>query len=242
MPTGASGAKSGADGPAAGNGPGHVVWYHARRTTFVPGVVVGSMALFPDRIETERLELEAMTTESVDVMKFYRICSGQTSQDIADVTEYLTWDPHETPKETLEFLEYVEQKRADDEGTEYLIRPREGEPGAGEIAGATGITVDWDRRVAEPGLWLRKPYWGRGYSGERAAALMELTFEQLDLEVFAVDHLVGNENSRRAIEKYVEAHGGGHDGRLRNWHAVDGEPLDVHRYSVTREQYRDATE
>jgi RimJ/RimL family protein N-acetyltransferase len=198
--------------------------------------------LFPERIETDRLELEAMTTDSVDVMAFYRICSGEASEDIEEVTEYLTWDPHDHPRETLEFLELVEGKLADDEGAEYLIRPKPGEDGAGELAGATGLTVDWDRRTATLGLWLRKPFWGRGYSGERAGALMEVAFERLDLDLVAVSHLDGNEKSRSAIEKYVSAHGGRREGLLRNWDAVDGEPRDLHRYTVSRAEYLGATD
>jgi RimJ/RimL family protein N-acetyltransferase len=89
-------------------------------------------------------------------------------------------------------------------------------------------------------MWLRKPFWGRGYSGERAAALMELAFERLDLELVAVTHLVGNEKSRRAIEKYVEAHDGRHEGRLRNRDATGEDPRDLHRYTVSAEEYRDS--
>jgi ribosomal-protein-alanine N-acetyltransferase len=197
--------------------------------------------LFPERIETDRLELTAMTTETVDAMEYYRVCSGQAAEAMGEVTENLTWDPHETPKETVAFLELVERKRADEDGTEYLIRPKEGEDGAGEIAGATGLSVDWDRRTGTLGMWLRKPFWGRGYSGERAAALMELAFERLDLELVAVTHVVGNEKSRRAVEKYVDAHGGSHDGRLRNWDATGDEPRDLHRYTVSAEEYEEAT-
>jgi RimJ/RimL family protein N-acetyltransferase len=196
--------------------------------------------LFPERIETDRLELAAMTTDSVDVMEFYRICSGEAAEAIEEVTENLTWEPHDHPKETIEFLEFVEDKRESDDGTEYLIRPKAGEDGAGEVAGATGISVDWDRRTATLGMWLRRPFWGRGYSGERAAALMELAFERLDLELVAVTHMVGNEKSRRAIEKYVEAHGGRHEGRLRNWDATGEAPRDLHRYTVSAEEYRDS--
>jgi RimJ/RimL family protein N-acetyltransferase len=202
---------------------------------------MGDSKLFPERIETDRLELAAMTTDSVDVLEYYRICAGLESRDIDEVTEYLPWDPHDHPKETLEFLESVEDRRTNDDGTEYLIRPKEGEDYAGEIAGATMLRADWDRRTGILGMWLRKPFWGRGYSGERAAALMEVAFERLDLELVAVSHVEGNDKSRRAIEKYVEAHGGRHEGLLRNWLTIDGQPHDLHRYSVSREEYREAT-
>jgi len=206
---------------------------------------MASSPLFPDRIETERLELELLTTETVDVMEYYRICSGQYDEgDFSEVTEYLTWSPHDHPKETLEFLRSVEEKVREGDGVTYALRPKEGEPRAGDLAGAAGIGADWDRRTAEFGTWLRRPFWGRGYSGERAAAFIEVAFEHVDLDLVAVSHVKGNEKSRRAIEKYVEAHGGRREGVFRN-HVVDqdgGPPMDEVRYSIGREEYEDATE
>lgn len=197
--------------------------------------------LFPERIETERLELVAIPAASTDVLDLYRIASGQEGDDMETVTEYLTWDPHETPKETLEFVEAVTEKRRNEDGSEYAIYPKEGDR-AGEFAGMAGVGVDWDRRTAGFGTWLREPFWGRGYSGERAAAFVDLAFQHLDLELVAVSHEVGNEKSRRAIEKYVEAHGGRREGILRN--QVQGsaaDPVDVVRYTVAREEYEAAT-
>jgi len=195
--------------------------------------------LFPERIETERLELTALTDDTVDVHELFRVCSPH-EPDIDEATEYVSWTPHATPKETAAFVESATAKRREGEGAEYVIRPRTGEEGAGDLAGTTGLTLDWDRRLGTLGVWLRKRFWGRGYSGERAAAMLELAFETLELEVVAVFHDVDNENSRRAIEKYVAAHGGRHEGRLRNGYTgVDG-PVDVERYSVTRAEYEAA--
>jgi hypothetical protein len=56
-----------------------------------------------------------------------------------------------------------------------------------------------------------------------------------------VAHQPGNEQSQRAVEKYVEAHGGQYDGLLRNWVVKDDEIRDLRRYTVTREQYEEAT-
>lgn len=197
--------------------------------------------LFPERIETDRLVLEAMTSESVDTLELYEHVR-EGAPHVEEVTRYLTWGPHETPKATQEFLEFVTENRERGEGSEYLIRPKDGEDGAGEIAGVTNVGVDWEKRSAELGIWLRKRFWGRGYSGERAAALFELAFDRLDLEVVVVTVQQGNEQSRRAVESYVEAHGGNHEGVLRNYHLDrDGEPVDVHRFSVTRKEYAVAT-
>jgi RimJ/RimL family protein N-acetyltransferase len=196
--------------------------------------------LFPERIETDRLVLEAFTRENVDVETLYRH-SSRHNPHIEEITEYLTWDPHETPKESLEFLESQEQARADGEDATYVVRPKHDEHGTGEFVGMTGLHPNWGYRTATFGMWLRKPFWDRGYSGERAAALMAVAFERLDLEVVTVSHQAGNEQSRRAIGKYVEAHGGQHEGLLRNGERGPDGPLDVRRYTVTCEQWSEAT-
>ncbi len=190
--------------------------------------------MFPERIETERLVLEALTHENVDMFELYRHVS-RDAPNIDEITKYLSWTPHATPKETKDFIDAMEKNRAEGSGAEFVIRPRD-EPD--EIAGATGVYADWERRTGTLGLWLRKSYWGRGYSGERAAALMELAFDTLDLELVAVEHIDGNEQSKRAIEKYIDAHGGQHDGLLRNWQPGDDEVYDLHRYTVTQEQWQ----
>lgn len=199
------------------------------------------MAFFPEHLETERLELEAMTTETLDPLTLYEH-SSHREPEIEEVTRYLTWEPHETPKESRDFLDHVTEAREAGEKASYVVRPKAGEDGAGEFAGLTGLGVDWDRRMGTLGMWLRKPFWGRGYSGERASELMRVAFERLDLDVVAVECDVDNEKSRRAIEKYVDTHGGRQEGTLRNWTDHGDGPTTVHRYSVTSEEYRDATE
>ncbi|WP_224449198.1 GNAT family N-acetyltransferase [Haloprofundus salilacus] len=196
--------------------------------------------LFPTVIETERLRLEPRAPEYVDVHELYRICSS-SSPEMEEVTRYLPWSPHETPKETFGFLRRGEENREKHKKADYVIRPREGEDGAGEIAGFGGLTLQWDRRSASLGLWLRKRFWGRGYSGERAAALLHLAFEQLDLELVRVAHDLENENSRRAIERYVECFDGQCDGTFRNAAATaDGDVVDQTHYTISQEQWRAA--
>ncbi|EMA64958.1 GNAT family N-acetyltransferase [Halorubrum kocurii] len=196
--------------------------------------------MFPETIETDRLRLEPGWPERVDLDDCYRICSSDPGID--EVTEHVTWDPHETKKETLEFLERGRERWEDGEAAGYVIRPREGEDGAGEIAGFGGFSVDWEKRTAVLGTWLRKRFWGRGYSGERAAALAEVAFADLDLDLVAVSHLPENEQSQRAIEKYVDRLGGRREGLLRNQISfLDGSVHDEVRYSISQGEWRDAT-
>ena len=195
--------------------------------------------LFPTTIETDRLRLEALTLETMeqaDVLALYDRCSNDP--DIERVTKYLSWDPHTTPRDTLEFLEDVTDRWTECGGGSYAIYPTDGEDGAGEFAGDAGFGVDWDARTMTLGIWLRKRFWGRGYSGERAAAMMALAFDRLDLEVVVIEAHVDNENSNRAIQRYVGRHGGRREGLLRNWRADGGNPVDCYRYTVSRDEYQ----
>lgn len=195
--------------------------------------------MFPEVIETERLRLEPRTPEFVDPLTVYEHCK-RGAPDIDEITEHLPWEPHPHPKESLEFLQRGEKAHADHEGADYVIRPRRGEDGAGEVAGFGGLKLDWEKESAEIGVWLRKPFWGRGYSSERAVALASLAFDRLDLDLLTVAHVPTNEQSERAIEKYVEAMGGRREGTLRNAAVGSEGPVDYVRYSVSQQEWTDA--
>ena len=195
--------------------------------------------MFPERILTERLRLDRHDA-AVDALAFYEHAGARRSDTVAEECEHLSWRPHGTPKESHDVLQSFRESWEDREDAIYAVSPLEGESGADEFAGNTGLNVDWDRRTGTLGIWLRKPFWGRGYSGERALALAELAFRRLDLELLAVTVFPENEQSVRAIEKYVDRMGGRQEGRLRNRVVPDDDPRDVLRYSVSREEWRDA--
>lgn len=123
-----------------------------------------------------------------------------------------------------------------------MIRPKESVDGAGAIAGTTGLYPDWEKRSATLGIVLDRRFWGRGYSGERADAILSVAFDRLDLELVVAAHVEGNEKSRRAIKKYVERYDGQYEGLLRNWHLQADTVADVHRYTISRDEYFEASD
>jgi ribosomal-protein-alanine N-acetyltransferase len=207
--------------------------------------------LFPRVVRTERLRFERFRPSLLDALDrdaLYRYYA--TEDGIEDATAMMTWSPHAHPRETVETMGML----ADAEGEAvYAVFPREDldadqdpegvDPSAldaADFAGTAGIHPDWERRLSGFGMWLRKPYWGRGYSGERADAFVELAFDRLDVEAVAVETYPSNEQSRRAIEKYVDRWGGSFQGAFRHLKATDG-PQDVRRYVVDRADYDAAT-
>lgn len=195
-------------------------------------------SLFPATLETDRLILEAVDPGTTDVFEHYEAFADDP--DPETVYEYVPLSEPATPAESRHFVRRAGANRDDGDAVTYLLRPREGESAAGALAGTTTLFVEWDTRTAQSAILLRKPFWGRGYSAERAGALLELAFERLDLDAFAVSCVAENDRSKRAIEKYVRAHGGRYEGRFRNFHAIDGEPVDLLRYSISRAAYRSA--
>jgi RimJ/RimL family protein N-acetyltransferase len=199
--------------------------------------------LFPPVVETERLRLERLD-ESVDARELYGVVSARTGDDgIGEVTEHVPWSPHRTVQETREFLDHAASQWTESQSAEYAVRPKAGEPGAGAFAGCCGLTCRWDRSVAEPGIWLRKPFWGRGYSGERARALVALAFDRLDLDVVRVGVAAANERSRRAVATYVAALGGREEGVRRRGLVIGPDDVrDEVCFSLTQAEWRDATD
>lgn len=54
----------------------------------------------------------------------------------------------------------------------------------------------------------------------------------------SVTHQVGNDKSRRAIEKYVDRFGGRREGTFRNFHGFgDDGAVDAVRYTISRDEW-----
>lgn len=198
--------------------------------------------LFPYRIETDRLELERLCRENVDLFTYYELCAAD--DDIEEVTRHLYWNSPRTVMDARELLN--NEQRSWEEGTKasYLVRPFEAdEDEYGGIAGCAKLFVDWDRDVGELGVWLRKRFWGRGYAAERADALLELVFDRLDLSMVEAKVADDNERSRRTTEKHVDRYGGRRDGLFRRSAATGyycTRVVDEHRYTISRAEYEAA--
>lgn len=71
----------------------------------------------------------------------------------------------------------------------------------GLLVGLTGYMPTPDRASAEIGYWIGKPYWGRGYATEAAAALVAHAFGHARFERLECCHFADNLASQRVIEK-----------------------------------------
>jgi len=198
--------------------------------------------MFPETIETDRLRLEPRWPENVDLDDCYRICASDPGID--EVTEYVTWDPTRPKRRRWSSSNAaanggrITRRRATSSAP---VRARTAP--ARSPASAASVSTGRNGPQSSARTWLRKRFWGRGYSGERAAALVEVAFENLDLDLVAVSHLPENAQSQRAIEKYVDRLGGRREGLLRN-HITDptAAASDEVRYSISQAEWREATQ
>jgi len=148
----------------------------------------------PETFETDRLLFKPATPEHVDVHELYHILSAD--QGIGYVTEWVVWQPHTDLEQTMDLLGEYKQKWESRDRVTYVMYTKASEQDGGEIAGTTNIRIDWDQRRGRIGVWFRKKYWGRGHSGERAGALLELAFRVLDLDIVVVSHIPGSKLPR----------------------------------------------
>lgn len=197
---------------------------------FRPAADVETM--FPETFSTDRLSFERFRRENLSATELYRVV-GTESESIEAETEYLPWEPVATVREAEKRIEAFEREWAERSRAEWVVRDEDGEG----VLGSTGIICQWEKDLAVLAIWLRKEYWGRGYSGERADALLEIAFDRLDFDVVGIPLHSENRNSFRAVGKYVERHGGRYEGVLRNHAGRYDEPVDHHRFSISQREY-----
>ena len=177
-------------------------------------------------LTTERLLLRPWNMD--DVESLYRLCAGP------DIGPAAGWKPHESLEESREMLE----KWINGENCPELFFALE-EKETGRLAGALGLHPDAIRRQNPQcrmvGYWVGKEYWGQGYATEAVNAVMDYAFQRLKVKLLTVDHYVGNEGSRRVIEKC----GFTYEGTLRRALQIyDGTYKDASFYSMTAAEYR----
>lgn len=119
--------------------------------------------------------------------------------------------------------DFVEQRRSQweaGERFEYLVEYE------GELIGKTYLRSRPNMSSYVLGLWLQRDYWGNGFSGQRADALIHVAFHRLNAGLVTVGTVMENQKSRRAIEKYISRYGGAYYGNVPIPEAVYHDGID----------------
>lgn len=132
-----------------------------------------------------------------------------------DVTRYLTWKPHSSVEETLEFVRRALDAWDREEAFTWIITLRE----SAEVIGSIDLRVESNANL---GYLLAKPHWNRGYMTEAVRAVVEWALAQDSVNrVWAVCD-VENLASARVLEKA----GLLREGILHNWIVLPNRSID----------------
>jgi RimJ/RimL family protein N-acetyltransferase len=104
--------------------------------------------------------------------------------------------------------------------------------------GSASIRPDGQHFRADMGLWIGKPFQGRGYGTQVVRRLIEYGFERLRLEKIDADVFVGNWASRRIFEK----NGFSLEGTIRKAVRKYGRAVDEWVLGITRQDYLELPE
>ena len=183
--------------------------------------------MFPDltcddvfRIETKRLWLRWPRARDVDA-----IMSLAGERDVAEMTARI---PH--PIERLGTESFVIGARSGNAEGTALVMALALRSAPTALIGLVSIEPDPEAHEPHLGYWLGKPFWGRGLMSEAAGAMIDAFFGYANGRMLTSDTIVGNDPSRRVLEKCGFVH---HGSAMRSFPARGGN-RSIHRFRLDR--------
>ena len=149
-------------------------------------------------LETERLILRPLTLADADTAFF-----GWTGDP--DVAKYVSWLPHNSIDDTIEWLHEVEWKQDPDGNAVpsdnfnfiwgFVLKE------TGELFGSGGLIWEEDIKLYLVGYNIMKTHWNLGYTTEAMKAVLKFASNVLGIKKVAGGHAKANLASARVIEK-----------------------------------------
>ena len=180
------------------------------------------MFSMPD-IETERLLLRRMTMKDAqDVFEY--------SRD-PEVARHVLWTAQKHISEAKDYLRYMMKRYRDDLPSSWGIIDK----ASGRLVGTIGyMAYSEENASVEVGYSLARRLWGKGMMTEALRAVIDYTFEAMDINRIEAQHEIENPSSGRVMEKC----GMMKEGILRKRLYNKGEFKDVALYSILRQDQR----
>ena len=173
--------------------------------------------------KTKRLILRPL--QKSDAQSIYEYAKLDTVGPLAG------WEPHESIKNTEDFITYAFRKKDYGQPGVYSIILKE----TGKMIGTIEIHSYKEQKGAI-GFVLNPEYWNKGYVTEASKACIIYALEILELKRLEYCHFPHNIASKRVCEKL----GFVFEGVLRNKYLLyDGTVLDDVVYSLTTEDYNE---
>ena len=178
----------------------------------------------PPELDTPRLTFRKMLKKDSEDM--YEYASQRA------VTEYLMWSPHDSEAYTRRYLTYLQSRYRTGEFHDWALVYREN----GKMIGTCGFTrFNLEANSAEIGYVLNPAYWGMGLAPEAARRILQFGFLELRLHRIEAHYMVGNDRSRRVMDKI----GMTFEGIQRESLHVRGHYVSIGVCSILMEEYRE---
>ena len=143
--------------------------------------------MLKEALKTERLVIKS--PEIDDKVELTQLINDY------DVVQWLSNMPFPYKQEDAEvFIEQSQEKILKHEIKTYMIFHNKIMLGGIELR-------DFNGHSCELGYWLGKKYWGKGFATEAVGRLLELGFDELDLNEIYASYKVGNKASKKVLEK-----------------------------------------
>ena len=141
-------------------------------------------------IETDRLLLRRMlVSDCYDMYEYARL---------PEVTKHLTWSPHPSLEYTKEYLVHLSHHYQLGDFYDWALILKE----ENKMIGTCGFTrFHFPHDSAEVGYVINPVYRGQEIAPEALRAVIAFGFERIGLHRIEAKYMVGNEASRRVMEK-----------------------------------------
>lgn len=176
----------------------------------------------PPELSTSRLRLRKLCKK--DAGDMFEYASGEC------VTEYLTWETHDTLAYTKKYLSYIGGRYRAGEFYDWAIVLSDSD----KMIGTCGFTsLDTENNSAEIGYVVAPQFWGMGIAPEAASAVMAFGFEKLGIHRLEARYMLGNHRSKRVMEKL----GMTYEGEHREAMYIKNEYVGYGVYAILRDDY-----
>lgn len=171
---------------------------------------------------TERLVIRRLTMD--DVADMYTYASKE------EVTRYLLWSPHPDKEFTYRYIKYILSEYKKGNFFDYAIEYRKDN----RMIGTVGFTeLDRLNNKCEIGYVINPDYAQKGIATEALWAMIGYAFEHLGMERVEAHYMIGNNASRRVMEKCCMKS----EGVFRSFLRVKDIYRDVGVYSILKREY-----
>ena len=173
---------------------------------------------------TERLRLRPIRRTDLDPL------DEAIRETLSELVKWLPWaHPSRTRTDTRRYIRQARIARARGTAYEFIVMHEATE----QVLGVMGLhRVDWSRRSAGLGYWIRRSAWGHGFAPESAACVVEHAFRSLGLNRLEAHVALDNHGSQRVVEKL----GFQREGVARELEIIGGRPLDHIQYGLLRRE------